>query len=327
MTLAAASELAPDHAACALEAPVRCRLDELGVIAARGEDAAKFLQGQLTNDVLALGEGLQLNGYCTAKGRLIATFRQWRDADAIYLQLPREILAPVLRRLSMYVLRAKARLTDDSAAWTAYGLIGPQAEPSLSQVGLPVPGQAWQAAIAANGVRVARLPGAAITGARFMILVPAGAALPDLTVGAAPAEVWWWSEVESAVPTVWAATQEKFVPQMINLEVLGGVNFRKGCYPGQEVVARSQYLGKLRRRMALARLDARPPTAGSDVWVEGESEPVGTVVMAAVGPAGATALLFEAPVDRLERALHVGSPDGPRLALQPLPYAIFDPTA
>ena len=327
MTLAAPSELAPGHAACALDAPVLCRLDELGVIAARGEDAAKFLQGQLTNDVLSLGEGLQLNGYCTAKGRLIATFRQWRDADAICLQLPRDILAPVLKRLSMFVLRAKARLSDDSAAWTAYGLVGPRAETSLSQAGLPVPANAWHAAVAANGVRVARLPDAAITGSRFMILVPAGATLPGLSVGMAPAEVWWWSEVESAVPTVWAATQEKFVPQMINLEVLGGVNFRKGCYPGQEVVARSQYLGKLRRRMALARLDAPPPTAGSDVWVEGESEPAGTVVMAAARPAGGTALLFEAPVDRLERDLHEGSPDGPRLAIQPLPYAIFDPTA
>lgn len=327
MTLATASELAPADAACALDAPVLCRLDELGVIAARGEDAAKFLQGQLTNDVLALGGGLQLNGYCTAKGRLIATFRQWRDADAIYLQLPREILAPVLKRLSMFVLRAKARLTDDSAAWTTYGLVGPQTVALLSQAGLPVPEQAWHAAAADNGVRVARLPGAAITGSRFMILVPAGAALPGLSAGTVPAEVWWWSEVESAVPTVWAATQEKFVPQMVNLEVLGGVNFRKGCYPGQEVVARSQYLGKLRRRMAVARLDALPPAAGSDVWAGDESEPSGTVVMAAANPAGGTALLFEAPVDRLERDLYVGSPDGPRLAIQPLPYAIFDPTA
>ena len=327
MTLAAPPDLAPDQAECALSAPALCRLDELGVIAARGEDAASFLQGQLTNDVLAIGEGLQLNGYCTAKGRLIATFRQWRDAEAIYLQLPRELLAPVLKRLSMFVLRAKARLADDSAAWSHYGLVGPGAAAALAQAGLPAPQQPWQAAVGADGVRVARLPGAAVTGERFMILVPAGISLPGLAADTAAASLWWWSEVQSAVPTVWAATQERFVPQMINLEVLGGVNFRKGCYPGQEVVARSQYLGKLRRRMALARLDAPPPLAGSDVWVEGEAEAAGTVVMSAASPAGGAAVLFEAPVDRFERGLRAGAADGPALAVQPLPYAIFDPTA
>lgn len=327
MTLVAPPASAPDHAGCALSAPALCRLDELGVIAARGEDAAKFLQGQLTNDVLNIGEGLQLNGYCTAKGRLIATFRQWRDAEAIYLQLPREILAPVLKRLSMFVLRARTKLADESAAWAHFGLVGPRADESLAQAGLPVPAQPWHVAVAANGVRVARLPGAPVTGERYMLLVPAGASLPALSADTARAALWWWSEIESAVPTVWAATQERFVPQMINLEVLGGVSFRKGCYPGQEVVARSQYLGKLRRRMALARLGAAPPAAGSDIWVVGEAEPVGTVVMAAASPAGGSALLVEAPVDRLDRGLLVGAVDGPQLAVQPLPYAIFDPTA
>jgi folate-binding protein YgfZ len=326
MTLATRPEPASTAGACALAAPVLCRLDEMGVIGARGEDAAKFLQGQLSNDVLEIGTAYQLNGYCTAKGRLIATFRQWRDAEAICLALPREILAPVLKRLAMFVLRSKAKLTDDSVGWTQAGLVGPQAGTVLAQAGLPVPQSPWQSAVA-GGVRVARLPDAAVTGERYMILAAGDAALPALAADPGPASLWWWSEVESAVPTVWAATQEKFVPQMINLEVLGGVNFRKGCYPGQEVVARSQYLGKLRRRMALARIATEAPAAGADIWAEGETEPVGTVVMASASPLGGSALLFEAPVDRLEQSLHAGSADGPRLALQPLPYAFFDPTA
>jgi tRNA-modifying protein YgfZ len=138
-----------------------------------------------------------------------------------------------------------------------------------------------------------------------------------------------WSEIDAAVPTVFAATQEKFVPQMINFEVLGGVDFKKGCYPGQEIVARSQYLGKLKRRMRPAHVDADdPPSAGSDIVHSSDGQAVGTVVMSARAPGGGCDLLFEAPIDRVEAGtLQLGDSSGAMLQVRPLPYALFDPTA
>ncbi|MCX8005374.1 MAG: folate-binding protein, partial [Burkholderiaceae bacterium] len=137
---------------------------------------------------------------------------------------------------------------------------------------------------------------------------------------------WWWTQIDAAIPQVFAATVERFVPQMINLDVLGAVNFKKGCYPGQEVVARSQYLGKLRRRMHLAHV-AGETRAGADVFAAGSEQPVGTVVMAATAPQGGMDLLFECPLDRLQDPLFANAPQGPPLALRPLPYELVDPTA
>jgi folate-binding protein YgfZ len=314
-----------------LRGPVLAPLDELGRIRIEGADAVSFLQSQLTNDVAQLGmASLHLNGYCTPKGRLLATFHQWRDGEAIVLQLPHEILAPVMKRLSMFVLRAKARLEDASATHRSYGLVGPTSSAALSAAGLDVPDVPW-ASVVTNGVRVSRLPSAPDAGDRFLLTVPAGQAdaLARLSLPLRSSSAWWWSEVAAAVPTVFAATQERFVPQMINFEVLGGVNFKKGCYPGQEIVARSQYLGKLKRRMQLAHAQAvEPPAAGADVFHSAQAEPVGTVVMSATAPRGGVDMLLELPVDRLESgSLHLGSQEGARLELRRLPYELFDPTA
>ncbi len=313
-----------------LHEPVLVRLDELGRIRVDGADAVSFLQTQLTNDVANLSESaLQLNGYCTPKGRLLATFHQWRDDDAVMLQLPAEILGPVMKRLSMFVLRSKAKLIDASSQQTTYGLAGPGAAATVRSAGLDVPEAPWSS-IRSDGVRASRMPPAPRAGERFLLTVDASTALPDrLGIPLRASAVWWWSEAAAAVPTVFAATQEKFVPQMINLEVLGGVSFRKGCYPGQEIVARSQYLGKLKRRMQVAHAaGASPPAAGSDVFHSARPEPVGTVVMSATAPGGGVDLLIELPVDRLESgSLHLESSSGTRLEVGTLPYSLFDPTA
>jgi hypothetical protein len=314
----------------AIGAAVRAQLDELGVIAARGPDAVAFLQTQLTNDLQHLGVAhVQLNGYCTPKGRLIAVFDCWRNADAVFLQLPREILPSVLKRLSMYVLRAKVKLTDASAEWSCVAVFGPGAAAHLASAGLPPPevGQTH----ATGATLVVRLRDSPRIPERFLVLAPGAdaqvlgtrlRALPVVDAGA-----WWWSQIDAGVANVFAPTQEKFVPQMINLEVLGGVSFKKGCYPGQEIVARSQYLGKLRRRMAIARIDGETH-AGADIYAQGAEQPVGTVVLAASGPAGGMDILFEAPVDRTSDAvLLANAAQGPRLDVRPLPYALFDPTA
>jgi tRNA-modifying protein YgfZ len=312
----------------AIREPVIARLSDLGCIRVTGADAVAFLQSQLTNDVAGLGaDALQLTGYCTPKGRLLATFQQWRDGDDILLQLPGEILAPVLKRLSMFVLRAKAKLTDATAEFENWALLGPGCDDALRSADIAVPPSAWSAT-RRDGLLAARLLPAGIDRtlliARPGALPPALARLPQVAAG-----VWWWSEAAAAVPTVFAATQEKFVPQMLNLEVLGGVNFRKGCYPGQEVVARSQYLGKLRRRMQVAHADtADPPAAGGDVYHSADAQPVGTIVMSAAAPGGGVIVLVEVPMERLDAgSLHLGSSGGPRLDVRELPYVLFDPTA
>jgi folate-binding protein YgfZ len=312
----------------AVREPVIARLSDLGCIRVAGADAVAFLQSQLTNDVAGLGaDALQLTGYCTPKGRLLATFQQWRDGDDILLQLPREILVPVLKRLSMFVLRAKAKLTDATAEVECWALLGPGSDDVLRSADIAVPTTPWNAT-RRDGLLAARLLPAGMDRtllvARPGALPTALARLPQVVAG-----TWWWSEISAAVPTVFAATQEKFVPQMVNLEVLGGVNFRKGCYPGQEVVARSQYLGKLRRRMRVAHAEvAEPPAAGSDVCHSSDAQPVGTIVMSAAAPGGGVDVLVEVPVERLDAgSLHIGSSAGPRLVVRELPYVLFDPTA
>lgn len=315
----------------ALHTPLLVTLRELGTIRVEGADALRFLQSQLTNDVENLdATSFQLNGYCTAKGRLLATFHQWRDADAVVLQLPAELLPAVQRRLTMFVLRSKVNLSDDSARSTALGLLGAGAASALRECALPVPAAPGDS-LRQDGIRVSRLrPGPRVQ-ERFLLSADAGTTLPRslAEIASASSDVWWWSEVDAAVPTVFAATQEKFVPQMINFEVLGGVDFKKGCYPGQEIVARSQYLGKLRRRMRPAHVSRDdPPAAGSDVVHSADGQPVGTVVMSARAPAGGCDLLFEAPVDRIDAGgLSLAAPGAAPLLVRPLPYALFDPTA
>jgi folate-binding protein YgfZ len=314
----------------ATSVPVVVELEQLGVIAAHGPDAVAFLQTQLTNDVEHLAVGrLQLNGYCTPKGRLLAVFDCWRSIDTVFLQLPREILPRVLKRLAMYVLRAKAQLSDASGDWACRAIFGPGAANALARAGLSPP-EVGQTHLTGTTL-VARLRDSPRVPERFVVLVPrAGAhALHDRlhAVRRVDAAAWWWSQIDAGIAGVFAATQEKFVPQMINLEVLGGVSFKKGCYPGQEIVARSQYLGKLRRRMSIAHVHGET-RAGADIYAHGDAQPVGTVVMAATSPDGGLDALFEAPIDRASGAVLVANvPDGPRLDVRPLPYALFDPTA
>jgi folate-binding protein YgfZ len=314
--------------ASSVESPALVALPELGVVSISGTDAVAFLQSQVTNDVARLTpDQVQLSGYCTPKGRLLATFHQWRTEEAVFLRMPREVIASVVKRLSMFVLRAKARVSDVSDAWTTYAVLGAGAARYLSDAGLAVSDSPWTSA-STGPIRVGRMLPTPEGVTRFLLTLPSDAQLP-LPRASQPyaSNLWWLSEIDAAVPTVFAATQEKFVPQMINFEVLGGVDFKKGCYPGQEIVARSQYLGKLKRRMNVAHVGVDDVQAASDVFHSEGAQPVGTVVMAATVPDGGSEVLFEAPIDRLESgSLHLRNADGPRLRVRPLPYTLFDPT-
>lgn len=302
-------------------------LTDLGLLAATGEEAAKFLHAQLTNDVEHLGEGeVRWYGYCTPKGRLLATFAGWRDADAISLVLARPQAEPIRKRLTMYLLRTKAKLLDRSSEVVAFGVGGQRAAAGLATLGVAAPSS--MTVVRADGLVCAGLPSVAVAGsscARWLLVAPRdrAASVWRALAGelhAASSTVWRWTEVLAAIPRIVPATAELFVPQMLNFEVVGGVNFKKGCYPGQEIVARSQYLGKLKRRMFVAHLDGEEPAPGADVLPATGGEPCGQVVLAAPSPAGGVDLLFESQT----AALEAGAPTigGVALALGSLPYAM-----
>ncbi|MBV9890256.1 MAG: folate-binding protein YgfZ, partial [Rhizobacter sp.] len=222
-----------------------CRLADRGVIRASGVDAASFLQGQLTNDVASLDRGnARLAGFCSAKGRLQASFVVWRPAeDEFLLSCPREILAPTLKRLSMFVLRAKCKLSDASEALAVFAVAGPPAAAMLDGTAV------WHSRARAATTLI-RLPDAA--GVQRAWLVAGVGAEADVPAAESMSpETWRWLEVKSGIVTIEAATVDRFVPQMVNFELVGGVDFKKGCYPGQEVVARSQYRGTTKRRALL----------------------------------------------------------------------------
>src|SRR6478672_8897867 len=294
-----------------------CRLADRGVIRASGADAATFLQGQLTNDVASLAAGsARLAGFCSAKGRLQASFIVWRPSDDEFLlSCPTGVLAPTLKRLSMFVLRAKCKLSDASDQIAMFGVAGPAASAMLGDSGI------WQRRSHA-GASAIRLPDAAGL-QRALLAAPVAA---EVDVGAAPAmtlATWRWLEVESGVVTIEAATVDRFVPQMVNFELVGGVDFQKGCYPGQEVVARSQYRGTTKRRTLLFDCDV-VPAAGQDVYASGTAnEPAGTIANAAAHPLhdGGSALV-EVRLAAIGDELRLGAPDGPLLTRRELPYPV-----
>lgn len=280
-------------------------LPDWGLIRASGADARSFLHSQLTQDILGLPSGqARLAGYCSPKGRLLASFIVWADGDDLLLACSADLLAATLRRLSMFVLRAKCKLVDASAELPLHGLVG-AAAPA---------GEAWQV----DGGRLVQLP--AVDGVRRALLAGTTAALP--AAPALDAELWRWLEARSGIARLVAANSEQFVPQMLNLELVGGVNFKKGCYPGQEVVARSQYRGTTKRRAYLVQTDAAL-TPGQDVYAGSDpDQPAGRVVLAAA-PAGRTpAALVELKIAAVGEILHAGSPGGTALRLDTLPYAI-----
>jgi folate-binding protein YgfZ len=306
---------------------------DLGLIAVTGADAAAFLHAQLTNDVEHLGAtDARLAGFCTPKGRLMATFLVWRSAAGesdIFLQLPRAIQAPLQKRLSMFVLRAKAKLRDATAEPERAAVLGlggaAAAELLRERVGaLPDAPYGKLESEAGTVIRLADAFGAP----RWLWLTSqeaAGAALAALRERLALGgnAAWHLAQVHAGVPQVTQATQEQFVPQMINYELLGGVNFKKGCYPGQEIVARSQYLGKLKRRTVLASLDNAAVRAGDEVYAATDPEqPAGMIVNAAPDGRGGADVLVELKLAALETAVHHGSAGGTLLRLLPMPYSI-----
>lgn len=271
-------------------------LSELALIEVAGMDAAAFLQAQLSNDIAAVTPGqAQLSSWNSARGRMLAVLHVMAAPDQAggryWLEIHRSILEPVVRRLRMFVLRSRVTLreADDRAL---FGIAGPGAPGLLAQLRLPDPQGPLACAWHEDSCVVQRRGPAP----RYSLIVPraAGDALARrLEPHAAPAGFWRLADIEAGIPTVYPATQDRFVPQMCNLDALGGISFSKGCYPGQEVVARVHYRGAVKRHLRSVELPGDPPAPGDTIPLPGGGS--GEVVDAAARGSGALALVVAGP--------------------------------
>ena len=314
---------------------VICDLSHTGLIAAHGDEAAAFLQGQFSNDVLHVDSGTsQMNSYCTPKGRMLANFRLFMRGESYYLRLHRALVEPVLKRLHMFVLRSRATLEDADDALVRLGLSGPRAVEELMEA-LGTPPETDNTVVHQGDITVIRVPGPHPRFECYGELEPMMRLYEKLNVRCAPVGAGPWAllDILAGIPTITPATSEAFVPQMANMQLIGGVSFKKGCYPGQEVVARMHYLGKLKRRMYRVSIDTDdPPPPGTEVLGaatgSGEApQAAGQIVDAQLHPDGNVAALAVLQIAAAEAGgLRLAGDAGPDVTLETLPYP-FDMAA
>ncbi|MEO8344706.1 MAG: folate-binding protein [Betaproteobacteria bacterium] len=308
------------------ESVLVCTAPELGILDFTGPDAESFLQGQLSSDLKALVPGsVQLSSYNSPKGRMLATLMLWREgAESIRALVPPDVAEYLRKRLGMYVMRAKLVVVDTTSMHMLFGIAGAGASSTATQVfgcspdrGQVLVGETKTLLGLPDGRIVVLLPAATDDSRVAQLAARATAITP---------EYWRWLGIRAGVPTIGAATQDLFVLQTANWDLLDGVSFQKGCYPGQEIVARTQYLGRLKERMQLFHVDGPPPPPATKLYgnVYGD-QACGTVVDAAPAPEGGADLLAVVQLSALDGPLRVGTPDGSAVALLPLPYAIPAP--
>ncbi len=298
-----------------------CVLSHEGVLAVRGSDAGKFLQGQLTCNINYLNEHYaSLGARCTQKGRMQSSFRIVLQGDGVLLAMARELVEPQLADLKKYAVFSKSKLTDESAAWVRFGVANGQA--ALQALGLELGEDSNGAA------RHEALIAVRVSPQRAELWVPADQAstvrqqlaehLPEGELNG-----WLLGQVRAGIAQVMAETRETFIPQMLNLQAVGGVSFKKGCYTGQEIVARMQYLGKLKRRLyRLSLADEQLPPPGTTLFSPSHASSIGEIALAARADQGIE-LLAVLQAEAVEDGhLHLGSLEGPRLTVLDLPYEL-----
>jgi folate-binding protein YgfZ len=292
-----------------------CELSQFGLARFSSTEAQAFLHSQLTCDVAALQSGKSTYGsYCSPKGRVLATFLLWRVGEDYFMQLPSPLREPIQKQLSKYILRAKVKAADASPEWTLIGVAGKDATAMVQR--------------AAGGETVIKLPGE-----RYEIAVTRGKAQAILAALASEAEkispeYWDWLGIRAGVPVILPATQEAFVPQMLNLDLIGGVSLTKGCYPGQEIVARMHYRGTLKQRMYLANVaGSDSPQPGDKLYSPDFGEQAcGTIVNSARSPEGGSDVLAVLQIASAEKGdVHWKALAGPALRFMQLPYSISVP--
>jgi len=304
---------------------ILCDLSQFGLLQVSGEDAQGFLQNLLSNDIRDTDSGrAQLSSFNNAKGRMLASMLIWKQGDDYLLQMPRGLCEVMRKKLTMYVLRSKVKIADISDERVCIGLSGDKA---LAAV------QGLYADLPADGMSVAQVADATLIrrDARRVQIVADVARATEiwqaLSATAAPAgsPCWDWLDIRAGVPFILPQTQEAFVAQMVNFELIGGINFKKGCYPGQEVVARMHYLGKAKRRMYLARVmtDAAPLPGDKVFSAADPAQPCGEVVNAAQAAHGGYEMLVVVQTETADAfPVHLGALTGPRLEFETLPYAL-----
>jgi folate-binding protein YgfZ len=298
---------------------------EPGLIRFSGDDTQTFLHNQLSCDIGPLaGSRSTYGAYCTPKGRVLASFLLWRSEQDFFMQLPSPLREGIQKQLSKFILRSKVKAADASADWTIIGVAGEGAT-ALVQRAAGLAPEATSDVVHADGVSMIRLPAD-----RFQIVAASTKApgvLAALAQGAEKADAgyWEWLDIRAGVPWILPATQEAFVPQMVNLDLIGGVSFEKGCYPGQEIVARMHYRGTLKQRMYLANLASNDgPQPGEKLYSPDFSDQAcGTIVNAARSPKGGYDLLAVIQIASAEKGdVRWKAPDGPALKLLQLPYNV-----
>ena len=302
-------------------------LSHFGIIKVEGEEAESFLQNQFSNDIRFVNATQsQLSAYCSPKGRMLAGFLIFKFENAYFLRLPASILETTLKRLRMYVLRSKVTLEDASQQRVRFGIAGPESVAILQNEFGNIPSEVNEVVQAAQ-ICIIRLPGQP---PRFELhgelesmqkLFEAFSALAT-PVGS---HAWSWLAIKAGIPEVYPQTVDNFVPQMVNYAALNGINFKKGCYPGQEIVARMHYLGKLKRRMYLLHSDSdKRPSPGDDVFCKSSAESsCGKVVEAQFSPAGGVDLLVVAQIAKAEaEPMYIDSVESSPLQMGELPYSV-----
>jgi folate-binding protein YgfZ len=301
---------------------VICDLSHLGLLQLQGGDALTFLQGQVTNDVQQLtGHNAHYSAYCSPKGRMLALFLAFKHYDHLHLQMPRALTTAIAKRLKMYVMRSKVEVEDVTTSIIKIGLNGVNAAQLLQPLFAQVPLADYELVSLENGALL-KLPGATPRYEIFADLANAKIIWNALKQQATPVGYngWEWLEIQAGIPEVTVNTQEQFVPQMLNLDLLGGINFKKGCYTGQEIVARTHYLGTVKRRTHLAHVNCTTQPLAGDNVLNAADEPIGKVVRSALAPNQGYDLLAEIRLESVVAGdLFINTSP---LQLQPLPYAL-----
>lgn len=302
-----------------------CKITQSGVLQFEGADALSFLQGQLTNNVAALDAvHSQYAGYCSPKGRLLAAMLLWQHDSAYRMLLPRELCEPIRKRLSMYILRAKVKSSDLSPQLALYGLGGEGAAALAVVIAGAVPAAVHEV-VHGDNVTVLKLPQA-----RYLLVatMPAAGAVESKLAAAAASNsetLWTGLDIAAGIANVYPATQEQFVPQAVNFDLIAALSFDKGCYPGQEIVARTHYLGRVKQRMVRAQLQTHSmPAPGDKLYSPSYPDQAsGMIVSAAVSDSDKRDVLAVVQcADIGKGGVHWQTPDGPELQIVPLPYPV-----
>lgn len=304
-----------------------CNLAELGLIKASGEEALTFLHGQFTNDLNMVSPNQsQLSSYCNAKGRLLAIFRIFKQEDDYYLLLRRDVLEVALKKLTMFKLMAKVDLTDVSDDFVLFGIAGSDADAVLKENNINIPVNIDESIIE-NETTIIRIPSES---SRLLFISKSNNAkaiwksLSDKTTQT-NSNLWGLHDIQSGIAQVTLETSEAFIPQMVNLELIGGVNFQKGCYPGQEIVARTHYLGKPNRRMYRISINSENcPQPGTNIFsVKDGEQPVGKIVSAQNSSHDTCEALAVLRTEKEnDDELHLESLTGPKVTTLKLPYSL-----